>query len=43
MLTEADLQMIIPMLGVGFVVFTVITFLMWQEKRLENLEKKSKK
>jgi|GEM_PF-1142859 hypothetical protein len=43
MITDFDLKIIIPMLSICIFVISFLSFMIWQEKKLENLEKKSKK
>jgi len=43
MLTQADINLLVTMGSLGIFGIGFISFMWWQEKRLENLEKKSKK
>lgn len=43
MFTEADIRALITIFLLAFFAIGFISFMWWQEKRLENLEKKHKK
>lgn len=42
-LSQAEMNLIITYVGLGIFIIGFTTFMMWQEKKLKDLEKKAKK